>query len=92
MNRAVVRTPSCWGHFSALILFLQYLQSPVNKSKEINYTQFVESVEKGDVKTATFQYEGQTYNVTGELREKDTTYERSYRLLIQTDGFVHAIA
>ena len=61
--------------FLALILFLQYLQSPVNKSKEINYTQFVESVEKGDVKTATFQYEGQTYNVTGELREKDTTYE-----------------
>lgn len=75
MNRAVKNTLVFGVIFLALILFLQYLQSPVNKSKEINYTQFVESVEKGDVKTATFQYEGQTYNVTGELREKDTTYE-----------------
>ena len=75
MNRAVKNTLVFGVIFLALILFLQYLQSPVNKSKEINYTQFVESVEKGEIKTATFQYEGQTYNVTGDLREKDSTYE-----------------
>ena len=72
MNRAVKNTLVFGVIFLALILFLQYLQSPVNKSKEINYTQFVESVEKGEIKTATFQYEGQTYNVTGDLREKDS--------------------
>ncbi|WP_313352342.1 ATP-dependent metallopeptidase FtsH/Yme1/Tma family protein, partial [Exiguobacterium sp.] len=75
MNRAVKNTLVFGVIFLALILFLQYLQSPVNKSKEINYTQFVESVEKGEIKTATFQYEGQTYNVTGDLRAKDSTYE-----------------
>ncbi|WP_114572215.1 ATP-dependent zinc metalloprotease FtsH [Exiguobacterium flavidum] len=73
MNRAVKNTLVFGVIFLALILFLQYLQSPVNKSKEINYTQFLEYVEKGEIKTATFQFEGQVYNVTGELDDKDKT-------------------